>query len=981
MKKFQKGITLIALVITIIVLLILAGVTISMLTGENGILNQSQRATTETYHGTVKDQIILGANQYQIAKNTEGYTDDVISYLVNQNYIIKIEGQEYYRVLVENIAQNIKTGQGANKEAGDVYVIENEEEQNSKQYVLKYYDKSNTSKILLYLSGNGDTTDVTPGTDGDEIPSYPTSKKIQYVEDILDIAMDVENGKNYENQKIVLENDLDFSDKSCYKNPDQYYTYNGEIISLDSLTSTDSFPETDTVYKELQENENLGSTPGFIQIGRTEDKTFKGVFDGNNHTLSNVYINTFAILGNENIRQSTGIFGYNDGYICNLKVDKINIKLLSYKDNSNNANYNNQKVGVLAGINNGTIYNCETNGEYIYNYSGYINFGGIAYVNNNKIKKCNVKGTTNISAYYGNVGGIVSSNNQNGIVERCDSYLDLCGNIQYAGGIVGFNQGNISYCENYANKMSGNSSQYVGGIVGINVDGSITYCNNYCTNATSISKSFGGIVGFNRSETAIDNCNNGNTETVTDENTFSDLPNVGGIIGDNDNYSSLTITNCKNYMNINSNDSASGIVSLYNTSSIGSINISNCENYGNLGQETYSLRTSYVAGIISIKNSSFSSEKLIITNCTNSGSCSGPEAVGGIVNNTRNISSIDIIKCNNTNTVKNEYGSYGLGGIVGKAANQSGGKIKIENCINTGSIETTKDNPFYIGGIIGCGEMDKEIINCKNTANITNDGNTIGGIIGKTSKATKISNCENIGNITGRGSYVAGIVGVAAGDLELDNCRNSGNITSSDNNVSGIVGGFNSYSNSSPYILNNCINFGDIKGNYYVSGICNVSNSNNITLTNCGNIGNIEGTENYVVGLLTRNTSSGIANFNNCFNIGDIKSLDKSSDAVAGISISNSNMSNVYNAGQITSGSSICASTYSNSSSTFENVYSLENCASYVYKKETETSGIEILSETNMKAQSFIEKLNANKGNLKNWIAGTDDSKGYPILE
>lgn len=62
MKKFQKGITLIALVITIIVLLILAGVTISMLTGENGILNQSQRATTETYHGTVKDQIILGAN-------------------------------------------------------------------------------------------------------------------------------------------------------------------------------------------------------------------------------------------------------------------------------------------------------------------------------------------------------------------------------------------------------------------------------------------------------------------------------------------------------------------------------------------------------------------------------------------------------------------------------------------------------------------------------------------------------------------------------------------------------------------------------------------------------------------------------------------------------------------------------------------------------------------------------------------------------
>ena len=46
--KLNKGITLIALVITIIVLLILAGVSIAMLTGENGILTQAQRAKNET---------------------------------------------------------------------------------------------------------------------------------------------------------------------------------------------------------------------------------------------------------------------------------------------------------------------------------------------------------------------------------------------------------------------------------------------------------------------------------------------------------------------------------------------------------------------------------------------------------------------------------------------------------------------------------------------------------------------------------------------------------------------------------------------------------------------------------------------------------------------------------------------------------------------------------------------------------------------
>ena len=42
-SKKERGITLIALVITIIVLLILAGVSIAMLTGQNGILTQANK--------------------------------------------------------------------------------------------------------------------------------------------------------------------------------------------------------------------------------------------------------------------------------------------------------------------------------------------------------------------------------------------------------------------------------------------------------------------------------------------------------------------------------------------------------------------------------------------------------------------------------------------------------------------------------------------------------------------------------------------------------------------------------------------------------------------------------------------------------------------------------------------------------------------------------------------------------------------------
>ena len=57
LNKKEKGITLIALVITIIVLLILAGVSIAMLTGENGILTQANEASNKTKEASAKEKV------------------------------------------------------------------------------------------------------------------------------------------------------------------------------------------------------------------------------------------------------------------------------------------------------------------------------------------------------------------------------------------------------------------------------------------------------------------------------------------------------------------------------------------------------------------------------------------------------------------------------------------------------------------------------------------------------------------------------------------------------------------------------------------------------------------------------------------------------------------------------------------------------------------------------------------------------------
>ena len=68
--KRNKGITLIALVITIIVLLILAGVAIAMLSGENGILKKSAEAKTKTDEAQTNESENLKGLEYIIKKNT-----------------------------------------------------------------------------------------------------------------------------------------------------------------------------------------------------------------------------------------------------------------------------------------------------------------------------------------------------------------------------------------------------------------------------------------------------------------------------------------------------------------------------------------------------------------------------------------------------------------------------------------------------------------------------------------------------------------------------------------------------------------------------------------------------------------------------------------------------------------------------------------------------------------------------------------------
>ena len=83
-KMQEKGITLIALVVTIIVLLILAGISIAMLTGQNGILNRASEAQEKTGTAQTEELVKLSVTD-ALTQGLGSLTDVNLKTALNNN--------------------------------------------------------------------------------------------------------------------------------------------------------------------------------------------------------------------------------------------------------------------------------------------------------------------------------------------------------------------------------------------------------------------------------------------------------------------------------------------------------------------------------------------------------------------------------------------------------------------------------------------------------------------------------------------------------------------------------------------------------------------------------------------------------------------------------------------------------------------------------------------------------------------------------
>ena len=123
----NKGITLIALVITIIVLLILAGVSIATLTGQNGILTQAQNASTQTEIAEAKEQAQMDIMAWQSERLENGQDatlndETVKTILTGKDYVKELKDTSFISTKGDHEIQYSDLYTNGNNQSGQTVV-------------------------------------------------------------------------------------------------------------------------------------------------------------------------------------------------------------------------------------------------------------------------------------------------------------------------------------------------------------------------------------------------------------------------------------------------------------------------------------------------------------------------------------------------------------------------------------------------------------------------------------------------------------------------------------------------------------------------------------------------------------------------------------------------------------------------------------------------------------------------------------------
>ena len=355
---------------------------------------------------------------------------------------------------------------------------------------------------------------------------------------------------------------------------------------------------------ELDQDLDLAGEMNWQPIG-SRDARFAAIFDGNNHTISNLSITTTST--------SVGLFAYTaeNSTITNVGLLSVNVS-------------GGEHVGSLVGTNGGAISNSYARGTVSATGS---NAGGFIGTNSGVISNSYARGT--VSATGSNAGGFIGTNS--GAISNSYAESEVTGGTEggrNTGGFIGTNGGTIT--DSYAignvtggavpsTSLGGISSS--GGFIGLN-SGAVR--NSYATGDVTVAttqttiQGVGGFIGFIQQRNSSNIINSYATGDVT----VAGMGIAGGFIGFIDEQNSGNIRNsyATGDVSVGSGGRAGGFIAYIGQSSSGTIRNTYASGDVSGGAE--------VGGFIGIIASSGNGE---ISNSYARGRVSGSGDVGGFI--------------------------------------------------------------------------------------------------------------------------------------------------------------------------------------------------------------------------------------------------------------------------------------------------------------------------------------------------------------
>lgn len=392
MLRKEKGITLISLVVTIIIIVILASIGISAVLGNNGIISNAKKAKKESEISSEKEKI-------QVA-------------LMN-NDIVETEDLTKRKINLKN---------ALNDTEANVYI-------NGKGFIVEYP----TTKRVYSVTEEGEITeedenilikDQTPGAfDGEGTESNPYI--IMSIEDLVYLSQSVntrtKNPETYD--YIKLGKTLDFKSELSYCDytDTQYNSYLGCDTTIGLM--------------EALSEKGVGFYP--ISKNNAEKTSFKGEFDGQGYEIRNIYVNKDT---------HAGLFGdnYSTSNPC-IKNLGITGTIISTSG---------QAGGIYGRVTKATIINCynkcDVTGILSASYQGVggivggTGTGGSGHLN---IINCYNEGKITFSESKINngicwgVGGIIGEFRSNETIKNLNLFncynIGELNSLSYVGGLLG----------------------------------------------------------------------------------------------------------------------------------------------------------------------------------------------------------------------------------------------------------------------------------------------------------------------------------------------------------------------------------------------------------------------------------------------------------------------------------------------------------------------------------------------------------------